>query len=196
MLKTTLFSLASICCLGVFAPSANALEFSFSQVGFIERNQWNGTLTGEFAGIDGNGDNILDESEMTNFLFEWSGNGIVGQREFGTDDLVNGIRFDLVSKEFLPTIDRQLFRFFWEEGEDDFDVISGFGLIPGRGNVFSTSARVLVRGGAGGVRRTTSFINYTIEGTSSPNVVPTPAAVLPGLIGMGLSAIRKRKEKA
>ncbi len=169
MFKQTLLSLASVGCLGIFASSAQALEFSFSQGGFND-GLIDATLTGTFTGTDLDTSGILGDTsgEITDFTLSFSGNGLVNSFSANFSDFLasGGLNYDLLG------------------GSLDFLTIQSNG---GTTSVFVNSPSPTLILGPPTFSPTTSTASIDVQ------PVPTPAAVLPGLVGMGAAAIRKRK---
>ena len=152
--------------LGV-APAAQALEFSFSSTGW-ERG---GELVGSFSGDVGN-DGILSLDELDAFEAVLNGDRQLRGFSVALNDL----------DSFSFNTDSSFLSFEVLQPDTEVEFRSS-----GPGSILDDSF------GATSELRSNITFTVTQVGGNEP-AVPTPAAVLPGLLGMGLSAIRKRKD--
>lgn len=157
--------------LGV-APAAQALEFTFAVSGW----SGGGLLSGSFSGDTGDNE-ILSLDELDTFVASFDGNpdftNVYGDTfSIALDDL----------NSFSLDTDSLFLKFESETSAAEVEIgSSGFGSI--RDDDF----------GGGSSALGTNFTFTVTQVGGNETAVPTPAAVLPGLFGMGLSAIRKRK---
>jgi hypothetical protein len=108
--KKLLASLISVCALtAVGTASATVMDsksmgFDFFQGGFNE----GASVSGMFTGIDSNGDGKLssDDSEITNFMMEFSGNSLISSFVF---------EYDFYGDDFLELS--------YELGDDSVDIL-------------------------------------------------------------------------
>jgi hypothetical protein len=169
--------------MAAIAAPAQALDFSFSQ-SFTD-SLGTGTLSGSFSGVDANSNNRIDASEFSSFSSSFSGSNL------------DGSNFDLGNFS-LGLADLASFSYFASPTDYSFSV-TNVNLFPadplftGRG--WSSGLNV---GNVGqtdvGYVLTANIIEgvYLAQEPLSFAVIPTPA-LLPGLIGFGLSVWRQRQ---
>ena len=165
-LGSTVIGLALV----ALAPAANALSFTFGyEIG-------EGKVTGYFSGEDVNSDQFLTTEEVYTFDLFWSGNDDTNANHWVSGDLesffasVEGALLDFTVRDKFNLLDYQTVTISAPTPSiSAFTVITDFNNL----NVYAHSL---------------------ITATPEPSTdIPTPAAVLPNLFGMGLSALRKRK---
>ncbi len=155
-------------CVLAIAPSANGMEFTFSQGGF--RNVGAGTiLSGSFSG-DAGVDGILSLDELDEFeasfgIFAWNLNSL------------NQFEFDIENNNLL-----------FERAIPSFPTIS-LGL-EGAGGRTTKIRNSFVRSF---ISDAEVVIMPVVDDGGGVAVVPTPVTILPSLFGICLSAVRKRK---
>ena len=194
---TTLFTLS-------YSPKAGAANFEFfgSAIG---ENDWAGesfSFSGSFAFDDNDfDDDIIEADELTRFSFELNGSPALdtylGARFPSEFDFSSPVSFEFARPAFFssfPELESNLLRFRFQEGRsgdrggvrifDGFsDVVVSGPNIPGFYSFLNTNA----------LSRNGNFVStsFSVLEQENTDAIPTPA-LLPGLIGMGLAAIRKR----
>lgn len=160
------------------AAPAQALDFSFSQsfTDFLGT----GTLSGSFSGVDANSNNRIDASEFSSFSSSWSGSDPdLGNFSLGLANLAS-------------------FSYFASPTDYSFSVTNV--------NLFPADPLFTGRGWSSGLnvgnvgQTDVGYVNvadviegvYLAQEPLSFEVIPTPA-LLPGLVGFGLSVWRQRQ---
>lgn len=104
---------------------ANAVTFNFTQDGWTE----GGTLTGSFSGEDGNGDGVIEETEVTDYSISWSGNSLVPSFKQGLSNLYTW-QFSLVDQRLINGFSSQATT-FWSYDDKVNEGIIGIGAFAG-----------------------------------------------------------------
>jgi hypothetical protein len=170
-------TVATLSMTAIAAAPAQALDFSFSQsfTDFLGT----GTLSGSFSGNDANSNGRIDAGEFSTFSSSWS----------GPDPDLGNFSLDQTS---LAS-----FSYFASPTDYSFSlanltVFPNDPLFTGRG--WNSSSNVALSGNSEvGYVLSTSALNavYLAQEPLNFEAIPTPA-LLPGLVGFGLSAWRKR----
>lgn len=168
------------------APSAHAISFDTSWTG---SNDW--SLSGMFSYDDSLiNTGAITGNELDSLMFEvFNGNTSQGVWNLGDPQFSLNFNFDTTTETFVVG------------GNSNFSTGQRWGAA---GGGFPASAVGFESGGAGqGVWVGSNFRGFLTPITNSTltatrkqtQPIPTPA-LLPGLIGMGFSAIRKRRQEA